>query len=145
MKIWKINLTEKRVCYISPDRSNKLTWLPLQKIRPKGSPAFEIETKQQPTLKKKKKKSPIRAMVALKISKKHHPWWYQPYNLPSWRQIKTLTNQTKNLVSQQKMPQSPKSLTMLTLLACASSAQTEPINHTYWTYIPIPPLLQVVK
>ena len=43
------------------------------------------------------------------------------------------------------MPQSPKSLTMLTLLACASSAQTEPINHTYWTYIPIPPLLQVVE
>ena len=29
------------VCYISPERSNKLTWLPFQKIQPKGSPSFQ--------------------------------------------------------------------------------------------------------
>ena len=73
-------------------------------------------------------------MVALNISKKHHPRQYQPYNLPSWRQIKTLTNQTKNLVSQQKMPKNPKNLTMLTLLAPPLLKMNQLITLTGLTY-----------
>ena len=34
---------------------------------------------------------------------------------------------------------------MLVLLAFASPAQAELMNHTYWAYIPNPPLLQVVE
>ena len=34
---------------------------------------------------------------------------------------------------------------MLALLAFASPAQADLINHTYWAYIPNPPLLQVVE
>ena len=56
---------------------------------------------------------PIQAMSALKISRKHRPRQHQPYDLPTWEQIKTLTKQVKNLFSQQEMPQSPESLLML--------------------------------
>ena len=56
-------------------------------------------------------------MVALKISRKHCPWQRQPYDLPSWGQIKTLTNEAENLVSQQGMP---RSLEYIFLLACVS-------------------------
>ena len=60
---------------------------------------------------------------------------------------KTLTDQAENLVSQQGMPQNPENIfvTMLALLAFASPAQADLINHTYWAYIPNPPLLQVVE
>ena len=63
---------------------------------------------------------PIQAMSALKISKKHRLWGHHPYDLPSWGQIKTLTNQAENLVSQQGLPPSPEYilLAMLSLLAC---------------------------
>ena len=86
-------------------------------------------------------------MAALKISRKHCPRWHQPYNLPSWGQIKTLNNQAENLVSQQGMPRSPENIfvAMLALLAFASPAQAELMNHTYWAYIPNLPLLQVVE
>ena len=45
------------------------------------------------------------------------------------------------------MPRSPENIfvVMLALLAFASPAQAELINHTYWAYIPNPPLLQVVE
>ena len=45
------------------------------------------------------------------------------------------------------MPRNPENIfvTMLALLAFASPAQTDLINHTYWAYIPNPPLLQVVE
>ena len=42
MKQWKsgkLILQEKGYACISPDGSNELTWLPLQKSRPKGAPA----------------------------------------------------------------------------------------------------------
>ena len=86
-------------------------------------------------------------MSALKISRKHRPGRHQPYDLPSWRQIKTLTNQAENLVSQQGMPWSPENLliTMLALLACMSPARARLTNHTYWAYLPKPPLLQVLE
>ena len=65
---------------------------------------------------------PIQAMSALKISRKHHPWRHHPYDLPTWGQIKTLTNRAENLVSQQGSPLSPEYilLAMLSLLACTS-------------------------
>ena len=45
------------------------------------------------------------------------------------------------------MPRNPENIfvAMLALLAFASPAQADLINHTYWAYIPNPPLLQVVK
>ena len=65
---------------------------------------------------------PIWAMAALKISRKHCPRQHHPYDLPTWGQIKTLTNQAENLASQQGIPQSPEYilLAMLSLLACSS-------------------------
>ena len=75
---------------------------------------------------------PIWAMSALKISRKHRPQWHHPYDLPTWGQVKTLTNRAENLVSLQEMPQSPEYilLAMLSLLACTSPAR--PLtNHTY--------------
>ena len=61
--------------------------------------------------------------------------------------MKTLTKQAENLVSQQGMPQSPENLliAILTLLACTTPALARLTNHTYWAYIPNPPLLQVVE
>ena len=84
---------------------------------------------------------------ALNISRKHRPWQHQPYDLPSWGEIKTLTNQAENLVSPQGMPQSPENLliAILTLLACTTPALARLTNHTYWAYLPNPPLLQVIK
>jgi len=38
-KSGKLILQEKEYACISPDGSNELTWLPLQKSRPKGAPA----------------------------------------------------------------------------------------------------------
>ena len=57
---------------------------------------------------------PIQATAALKISRKH-PQQHQPYDLPTWGQIKTLTNQIKNLISQQGMPQSPETLSLCSI------------------------------
>ena len=42
------------------------------------------------------------------------------------------------------MPQNPENI-FVTVLAFASLAQADLINHNYWAYIPNPPLLQVVK
>ena len=89
-------------------------------------------------------------MAALKISKKCHTRCHRPYDLPTWRQIKTLTNQAENLISQQGMPQNPENIfvAMLALLAFASPAQADLIDHTYWAYIPnphIPLLLWVIE
>ena len=115
-----------------------------RRFDPRGPPAFKMETGQQGP---QEEEIPIRAMSALKISRKHRPGRHQPYDLPSWRQIKTLTNQAENLVSQQGMPWSPENLliTMLALLACMSPARARLTNHTYWAYLPKPPLLQVVE
>ena len=67
---------------------------------PRGPPAFKMEMKQKP----QEQEIPIRAISALKISRKHRPWGHHPDYLPTWGQIKTLTNQAENLVSQQGMP-----------------------------------------
>ena len=57
--------------------------------------------------------------------------------------LKTLTNQAENLISQQGMPRNPETIfvAILALLAFASPAQADLIDHTYWAYIPnaLPP------
>ena len=53
---------------------------------------------------------PIQAMAALKIYKKRRTRRHRPYHLPTWGQIKTLTNQTENLISQQGMPRNPENI-----------------------------------
>ena len=81
-------------------------------------PAFKLETKQQ---KPQEEEIPVQAMATLKISEKRHTRGHRPYDLPTWGQIKTLTNQAENLVSQQRMPWSPENIfvAMLALLAFA--------------------------
>ena len=92
-----------------------------------------MEMKQQEP---QEEEIPVWAMSTLKISRKHHPRQHHPYDLPSWGQIKTLTNQAENLVSQQATPQNPENIfvAMLALLAFASPAQAELMSHTYWAY-----------
>ena len=91
------------------------------KFIPRGPPAFKMEMKQQEP---QEKEIPIWAIEDLKISRKHHPQRHQPYDLPTWGQITTLTNQVKNLISQQGMPQSPENLlNHYALLACTTPTQ----------------------
>ena len=42
------------------------------------------------------------------------------------------------------MPRNPENI-FVTMLAFASPAQADLINHTYWAYIPNPPLLKVAE
>ena len=82
-----------------------------------------MEMKQQEP---QEEEIPIRAMSALKISRKHRPQWHHPYDLPTWGQVKTLTNRAENLVFQQGLPPSPEYilLAMLSLLACTSPSSS---------------------
>ena len=54
---------------------------------PRGPPAFNREMRQQ---KPQEEETPILAMGALKISRKHRPWRHQPYDLLSWGTNKNL-------------------------------------------------------
>ena len=103
----------------------------------RGPPAFKLETKQQ---KPQEEEIPVQAMEALKISKKHHTRHHRPYDLPTSGQIKTLTNQAENMISQQGMPQNPENI-FVAMLAFASPTQADLIDHTYWAYIPNPPFI----
>ena len=80
---------------IEADGSNKL--FP-QKIRHTGAP--DIQNGEETT----RTPGGRNSNTDLKIFRKHRPWWHQPYDLPTWGQIKTLTNKVKNLISQQGMP-----------------------------------------
>ena len=77
---------------------------------------------------------------SFKSFQKHHTQCHRPYDFPTLGQIKTLANQAENLVSQQGMPWNPENI-FVTMLAFASPAQADLINHTYWAYIPDLPLL----
>ena len=96
--------------------------------------------KQQKT---QEEKIPIQAMATLKIIKKLHARHHRPYDLPTWGQIKTLTNQTENLISQQGMPRNPENIFLrYACFACFGfPAQADLIDHTYWAYIPNLPFL----
>ena len=85
---------------------------------PGEPPAFKIEKKRRNP---QEEEFPVQAMATLKISKKRHTRGHQPYDLPTWGQIKTLINQAENLVSQQGMPRNPEN-TFVTMLAFASPA-----------------------
>ena len=65
---------------------------------PGEPPAFKIEKKQQNP---QEEEIPVQTMAALKISKKSCTQCHQTYDLPTWGQMKTLTNQAENLVFQQ--------------------------------------------
>ena len=82
-----------------------------------------MEMKQQEP---QEEEIPVWAMSTLKISRKHCPQQHHPYDLPTWGQIKTLTNRAENLVSQQGLPRSPEYilLAMLSLLTCTSPPPT---------------------
>ena len=67
-----------------------------------------------------------------------HTRCHRPYDLPTWRQIKILANQAENLISQQGMPRNPENI-FVAMLAFASPAQADLIDHTYWAYISNPP------
>ena len=54
--------------------------------------------------------TPIQAMATSKISKKRCTRRHRPYDLPTWGQINTLTNQAENLISQQGMPRNPENI-----------------------------------
>ena len=75
-----------------------------RRFKLRGPPAYRLEMKQQKT---QEERIPIQATATLKISKKRRTQRHQPYDLPTWGQIKTLTNQTENLISQQGMPRNP--------------------------------------
>ena len=111
-----------------------------KRFNPRGTPAFKMEMKQEP----QEEEIPIWAMVALKISRKCCPQRHQPCDLPTWGQIKTLTNQAENLVSQQEMPQSPQNL-LIAMLTCATLLKPDSQIRLNWAYLPNPPLLQVIK
>ena len=129
-KSGKLILQVKGYACISPDGSNELSWLPPRKISPRG--VSSVQNKDQKR-KPQEENIPVQVMAALKIFKKHCPRCHRPHNLPTWGQIKTLTNQAENLVSQQGMPWNPENI-FVALLAFASPAQAELINHTYWAY-----------
>ena len=82
-----------------------------------------MEMKQQEP---QEEEIPVWAMSTLKISRKHRPRQHHPYDLPTWGQIKTLTNRAENLVSQWGLPRSPEYilLAMLSLLTCTSPPPT---------------------
>ena len=118
----KLILQGKGHTCISPDGSNTLTWRPSQKIRPKGAP--DIQSGDEPT-KTPGGRNSNTDLVGSKDFQKAPPSAASTLQPPTWGQIKTLTNQVKNLVSQQEMPQSPENLliAMLAPLACVTPAR----------------------
>ena len=116
--------------FLQMDPTNSYNFL-FRRFNLRGPPTFRLETIQQ---KPQEEEIPIQAMETLKISKKHRTQCHRPYDLPTWGQIKTLTNQAENLVSKQGMSRNPENIfaAMLALLVFSSPAQADLINHTYW-------------
>ena len=141
MEIWETNLTGKEICLYFPRWSQQTHVASSPKDSTQGgTPAFKMEMKQDP----QEEEIPMWAMVALKISRKHCPQRHQPCDLPTWGQMKTLTNQAENLVSQQGMPQNPENL-LIAVLTCATLLKPDSQIRLNWAYLPNPPLLQVIK
>ena len=146
MKQWKsgkLTLQGKGYACISPDGSNELTWLPLWKIRPKGASGLQ---NRDETTKAPGGRNSNTGHGGSKAPREAPPLVASTLWSPHLGTNKTLTNWGENLVSQQGIPRSPEYilLAMLSLLARASPVQAL-TNHTYWAYIPSPPLLQVVE
>ena len=82
----------------------------------RGPPVFKLETKQQ---KPQEGEIPVQAVATLKISKKRRTQCPRPHDPPTWGQIKTLTNQAENLISQQGMPRNAENIFLCyACLAC---------------------------
>ena len=115
MQIWKINITGKGVCLDFSRWTQRMSWLPLWKIRARGATGIQ-DTEE--TAKSPRGGVSSTSHGDLKISKKHCTRGHRPYDFPTWGQVKTLTNQAENLVSQQRMPRNPKNIfvAMLVLL-----------------------------
>ena len=116
-----------------------LTFFQIDLMKSVGSFFRRSAPREPPTFKTERKKRnpqeeevPVQAMAALEISKKCRTQCYLPHDLPTWGQIKTLTNQAENLVSQQGMPWNPENIfvSMVALFAFASPAQADLIDHT---------------
>ena len=58
----------------------KIVFNLFERFDPKGPLAFKVEMKQQEP---QEEKTPVWAMSALKISRKHHPRQHHPYDLPT--------------------------------------------------------------
>ena len=93
----KLILQGKGYACISSDGPNEISWLPLRKIRPRG--ATGIQDREE-TVKSRGGGLSSTSHGDLKIFKKHCTRGHRPYDFPTWGQIKTLTNQAENLVSQ---------------------------------------------
>ena len=96
MEIWETNLTGKGVCLYFP------RWIQWTHM----ASSLEDSTQEGtwPSKWRWDNKNPRRKKF------QYRPWRHHPYDLPTWEQIKTLTNQDKNLVSWQEMPQSLENL-----------------------------------
>ena len=92
--------------FLQMDPTNSYDFL-FRRFNLKGPPTFRLETIQQ---KPQEEGIPIQAMVTLKISNKRGTGHHRPYDLPTWGQINTLTNQAENLTSQQGMPRNPENI-----------------------------------
>ena len=92
--------------FLQMDPTNSYDFL-FRRFNLRGPPTFKLETKQQ---KPQEEEIPIQAMAALKISQKRRTWHHRPYDLPTWGQIKTLTSQAENVISQQGMPRNPENI-----------------------------------
>ena len=147
MEIWKINITGKGIClyfFRWTQRNQLAPSLEDPPIHPRGATCIQDreETAKSPGGEvSSTSHGGFKNFQEMLYSTSSTLW--SPYLGTD----KTLTDQAENLVSQQGMPQNPENIfaTTLALLAFASPAQADLINHTYWAYIPNPPLLQVVE
>ena len=125
----KLILQGKGYASISPDGSNELIWLPLQKIQPKGDPNIQTKDKTTKTLGSRNSNT---SMAALQISKKRCTWRHRLYDLPTWGQIKPLLIKLKIWFLNRECLGILKIFffAMLALLAFASTTQADLIDHT---------------
>ena len=78
-------------------------------------------------------------MSVLKISRKHCPQQHHPYDLPTWGQIKTLTNRAENFGLNRDC------LRVLNTFSWQCSVFWPVPSSAQARLIPNPPLLQVVE
>ena len=94
MEILETNLKGKSMLlFLQMDPTSSHDFL-FRRFNLRGPPS--VQTRDETAKKKNpEEKIPIQSMVTLKISKKRRTRRHRPYDLPTWGQIKTLTNQTE--------------------------------------------------
>ena len=85
-KQWKSGklILQGKVVFLQMDPTKSVVAL-FRRLAPGEPPTFKIEKKQRNP---QEEEFPVQAMAALKISKKRHTRRHQPYDLPTWGQIK---------------------------------------------------------